>query len=71
LSEAALRDQESIAKSYVDLLMQRLCEESELGEAVDMVAWYNVRSPGNTLTFSKLELNKVGTYHAQASQSCN
>jgi hypothetical protein len=44
------------------MLMQGLGEESKLGKAVDMVAWYNVRSPGNTLTFSKLELNKVGTF---------
>jgi hypothetical protein len=35
-------------KSYVDLLMQRLGEESKLGKVVDMVAWYNVRLPGNT-----------------------
>jgi len=41
-SEAALRDQEPIVKTYVDLLINRLGEETALGKKVDMVSWYNV-----------------------------
>ena len=42
-SEAALRDQEPTVKSYFDLLMRRLGDESTAGRAVDMTSWYNVR----------------------------
>ncbi|RDL42248.1 uncharacterized protein BP5553_02227 [Venustampulla echinocandica] len=38
-SEKALRDQEPIIKSYVDLLIQRLHENSK--EPVDVVKWFN------------------------------
>lgn len=41
-SEKALRDQESLIKVYVDLLVQRLHEESNSKSAsLDMVSWYN------------------------------
>jgi cytochrome P450 len=41
-SDSALRGQEAIIKGYVDLLMQRLRENSEgAKEAVDLVKWYN------------------------------
>lgn len=41
-SERALRDQESILQSYVDLLMQRLYAESvSCRETVDITRWYN------------------------------
>lgn len=39
-SEKALRDQEYIIMKYVDLLMQRLHENSENGP-VDMAKWFN------------------------------
>lgn len=38
-SEKALRDQEPLIKEYVDLLLNRLHENSS--KVVDMVAWYN------------------------------
>lgn len=41
-SDAALRAQEPLIKSYVDLLIQRLSDRAAKGEIVDMVAWYNV-----------------------------
>jgi hypothetical protein len=66
-SEAALRDQEPIVKGYVDLLMQRLGDESKLGKAVDMVSWYNVRSPGNTHPFQcSNKARTIGIYSIQA-----
>lgn len=44
-SESALRAQESIVKSYVDLLMQRLrerCNTDRSGKSsINMVSWYN------------------------------
>lgn len=41
-SEKALRDQQSLIKVYVDLLIQRLHEKGGSGrEALDVVAWYN------------------------------
>jgi hypothetical protein len=46
-SEAALRGQELIVQGYVDLLIQRLGEESRLGKVVDMVAGYNVCLSGS------------------------
>ena len=40
-SEKALREQEPILRDYVDLLIQKLREESEGGKLVDIVNWYN------------------------------
>ncbi|OCK73458.1 cytochrome P450 monooxygenase-like protein [Lepidopterella palustris CBS 459.81] len=40
-SEAALREQEPLVKGYADLLMGRLHEQAKLGDAVDIVSWYN------------------------------
>lgn len=40
-SDASLRGQEPIIKSYVDLLVQRLREKSEQGKPLNVVAWYN------------------------------
>ena len=40
-SDSALYEQEGIIKSYVDLLMQRLEENSAQGKAMDMVKWYS------------------------------
>ena len=39
-SDRAIRDQESVVKLYVDLLMQRLRENANRGSQ-DMVAWFN------------------------------
>lgn len=41
-SEAALREQEPIIIGYVDLLMQRLRENSKEGKSIEMVSWFNV-----------------------------
>lgn len=38
-SDRALRDQEVVVQSLVDLLIQRLHEEAEAGRDVDMVEW--------------------------------
>ncbi|KAH8424434.1 cytochrome P450 [Aspergillus melleus] len=40
-SEASLRGQEPIIKGYIDLLIQRLHEQSNGAQPVDMVSWYN------------------------------
>ena len=41
-SDSALREQEPIIQNFVTLLMQRLRERSNRGEAVNMVSWFNV-----------------------------
>ena len=48
-SDAALREQQPIIQSYVNLLMQRLREETSKGKSVDIVSWYNV---GTSLDFT-------------------
>ncbi|KAI1823463.1 cytochrome P450 [Xylaria intraflava] len=40
-SDKALRLQEPLIRVYVDLLIKRLREKSETGQAVNMVRWYN------------------------------
>jgi cytochrome P450 len=40
-SDKALREQESLLKGYVDLLIGKLKERGSKGEKVDMVKWYN------------------------------
>ncbi|KAK8014326.1 cytochrome p450 3a17 [Apiospora arundinis] len=40
-SEAALTEQESYIKCYVDLLITRLKEQAETSAPVDMLMWYN------------------------------
>lgn len=40
-SDRAMRDQEPILLKYINLLMQRLRENSVTGKAIDMTAWYN------------------------------
>lgn len=40
-SDASIRGQEGIIQKYVDLLMKRLREHSQDGNAVDMGVWYN------------------------------
>jgi averantin hydroxylase len=40
-SDKGMREQEPIIASYVDSLLKGLREESENGEAVDMVKWFN------------------------------
>lgn len=40
-SDKALREQESLIQPYVDLLVHRLGEESEKGQAVNIARWYN------------------------------
>lgn len=40
-SDKALREQESLIRSYVDLLIVRLRELALAGKPVDMVQWYN------------------------------
>lgn len=40
-SDSSLRGQEPIIKTYVDLLMQRLHENSAAGRPLNLVAWYN------------------------------
>lgn len=40
-SEKSLREQEALMTSYVDLLIRRLREATENGQAVNMVQWYN------------------------------
>lgn len=41
-SEKALRDQEPLMTTYVDLLIEKLNEMAISGEKVDMVKWYNL-----------------------------
>ena len=40
-SDKALRQQEPIVQSYTNLLVHRLGEHAEKGDAVDMTRWYN------------------------------
>ncbi|KAH8658506.1 cytochrome P450 [Xylariales sp. PMI_506] len=40
-SEKALRGQEDVMKTYIDLLITKLAEISDEGQAVDIVQWYN------------------------------
>ncbi|KAJ4375373.1 hypothetical protein N0V83_002459 [Neocucurbitaria cava] len=40
-SDKALRDQETLIQSYVDLLIQRLGEQAAQGKNVDIMRWYN------------------------------
>lgn len=40
-SEKALREQEQLITSYIDLLMKKLSEAAENGFELDMVKWYN------------------------------
>lgn len=40
-SEKALRDQEPVIREYVDLLLQRLRENSQSGQPVVLSDWYN------------------------------
>ena len=40
-SEKTLREQEPILRNYVDLIIQKLREESQGGKLVDIVNWYN------------------------------
>ncbi|KAI5371354.1 hypothetical protein J4E82_009991 [Alternaria postmessia] len=40
-SDKALRGQESLIQSYVDLLVQRLGEHAAKDESVDIMTWYN------------------------------
>ncbi|KAJ2983124.1 hypothetical protein NUW58_g6303 [Xylaria curta] len=40
-SDKALRLQEPLIRVYIDLLIQRLREQSETGKPVNMVRWYN------------------------------
>ncbi|KAF8846966.1 cytochrome P450 3A17 [Acephala macrosclerotiorum] len=40
-SGSALTEQENLIKGYVDLLMQRFKENVAMGEAFDIVKWYN------------------------------
>lgn len=40
-SDKALRSQESLVMSYVDLLIHKLNEQAEKGTSVDIMRWYN------------------------------
>lgn len=40
-SEKALREQEELITSYIDLLMEKLSGAAEIGSELDMVKWYN------------------------------
>jgi cytochrome P450 len=40
-SEKALRQQEPLIRSYVDLLVQRMSEHAARGQEMDFVRWYN------------------------------
>jgi cytochrome P450 len=44
-SERALQDQVPIVQKYIDLFIARLRVLSRKAEPVDMVQWYNVRTP--------------------------
>jgi cytochrome P450 len=44
-SERALQDQVPIVQKYIDLFIARLRVLSRKSEPVDMVQWYNVRTP--------------------------
>ena len=39
-SERAMRNQEPILQSYIDLLIKKLKDKAEMGEKTDMVSWY-------------------------------
>ncbi|MCJ1355496.1 MAG: hypothetical protein MMC33_005488 [Icmadophila ericetorum] len=43
-SEQALRDQEPLIMTYVNLLIQKLCEQSQKSKAIDIVRWLNFTS---------------------------
>lgn len=65
-SEKALRGQEDIIKQYVDLLMSKLSEKAQAGEAVDIVRWYNYTTFDliGDLAFGKsFECLTSGEYH--------
>lgn len=65
-SESALRDQEPIILSYCDLLVQRLFEQIEAKEQVDMAAWLNFASFDiiGDLTFGEsFHAMENGEYH--------
>jgi len=40
-SEKSLRQQESLLRGYVDLLVQRMGEHAARGEVMDIVRWYS------------------------------
>lgn len=40
-SAKSLNEQEPLIRTYVDLLMRRLCQPAERREPVDLVAWFN------------------------------
>lgn len=40
-SEGALRSQESVMKSYIDLFIEQMAGKAKSGEAIDIVQWYN------------------------------
>jgi cytochrome P450 len=44
-SEKALRGQESIMQSYVDLLVQRLAEHAAEDRNIDIMTWYSKLPP--------------------------
>jgi cytochrome P450 len=66
-SDASLRGQEPIIKSYVDLLMQRLRENIDNGTSVvNMVAWYNFTTfdiIGDLAFGEPFDCLKNSTYH--------
>jgi hypothetical protein len=40
-SDKALRGQESLIQSYVDLLVQRMGEHAAQGKDIDIMTWYS------------------------------
>lgn len=53
-SDASLRRQEAVIQEYLDILIQKLEEKSELDEEVDLVKWLNVRAEIRTTVFPTL-----------------
>lgn len=73
-SEKALREQEDLITSYIDLLMVRLSEGANKGAPMDMVKWYNFTTFDiiSDLAFGEsFHSLENGVYHAWISSVFN
>ena len=57
-SDRSLTQQESLIKSYVDLLINGLSEEAQAGREVDMTMWYNLAT-FDISTFSASRISRI------------
>jgi cytochrome P450 len=63
-SDKALRQQEPLIQSYVDLLVHQLGEHAAKGENVDIMHWYSMCLPPCILPLSLLIVNPAKTDYA-------